>query len=60
MQPQVASEQDKMVPIDTSGDPVDVELKDDEKKEDSVDSGGDKKSVKMDTYYKIDLKVISL
>ena len=33
MQPQVASEQDKMVPIDTSGDPVDVELKDDEKKD---------------------------
>jgi type II secretory pathway pseudopilin PulG len=30
---QVASEQDKMVPIDTSGDPVDVELKD-EKKDD--------------------------
>ena len=34
MQPQVASEQDKLVPIDTSGDPVDVELKDDEKKDD--------------------------
>ncbi len=34
MQPQVASEKDKMVPIDTSGDPVDVELKDDEKKDD--------------------------
>ena len=33
MQPQVASEKDKMVPIDTSGDPVDVELKDDEKKD---------------------------
>ena len=33
MQPQVASEKDKMVPIDTSGDPVDVELKD-EKKDD--------------------------
>ena len=33
MQPQVASDQDKMVPIDTSGDPVDVELKD-EKKDD--------------------------
>ena len=33
MQPQVASEEDKMVPIDTSGDPVDVELKDDEKKD---------------------------
>jgi type II secretory pathway pseudopilin PulG len=34
MQPQVASEKDKMVPIDTSGDPVDVELKDDDKKDD--------------------------
>ena len=41
MQPQVASEKDKMVPIDTSGDPVDVELKDDEKKDDeSVDNYG--------------------
>ena len=34
MQPQVASEKDKMVPIDTSGDPVDVELKDEDKKDD--------------------------
>ena len=33
MQPQVQSEQDKMVPIDTSGDPVDIELKEDDKKE---------------------------
>jgi hypothetical protein len=36
MQPQVQSEQDKMVPIDTSGDPVDIELKGDEKKENEV------------------------
>jgi hypothetical protein len=36
MQPQVQSEQDKMVPIDTSGDPVDIELKEDEKKENEV------------------------
>ena len=35
MQPQVQSEQDKMVPIDTSGDPVEVELKEDEKKKKS-------------------------
>ena len=34
MQPQVQSEQDKMVPIDTSGDPVDIELKEEGKKED--------------------------
>ena len=36
MQPQVQSEQDKMVPIDTSGDPVDIELKEDVKKENEV------------------------
>ena len=30
---QVQSQNDKMVPIDTSGDPVEVELKEDEKKE---------------------------
>ena len=32
MQPTVQSEQDKMVPIDTSGDPVEIEVKEDEKK----------------------------
>ena len=31
MQPTVQSEQDKMVPIDTSGDPVEVEVKEEEK-----------------------------
>ncbi len=31
MQPTVQSEQDKMVPIDTSGDPVEIELKEEEK-----------------------------
>ena len=31
MQPTVQSEQDKMVPIDTSGDPVEVEIKEDTK-----------------------------
>ena len=36
MQPTVQSEQDKMVPIDTSGDPVEIELKEEEKKEDEV------------------------
>ena len=36
MQPQVQSEQDKMVPIDTSGDPVDIELKEYDKKENEV------------------------
>ena len=30
---QVQSQNDKLVPIDTSGDPVEVELKEDEKKE---------------------------
>ena len=33
MQPTVQSEQDKMVPIDTSGDPVEVELKEEDKKD---------------------------
>ena len=32
MQPTVQSEQDKMVPIDTSGDPVEIEVKEDDKK----------------------------
>jgi len=36
MQPTVQSEQDKMVPIDTSGDPVEIEVKEDEKKEGEV------------------------
>ena len=36
MQPQVQSEQDKMVPIDTSGESVDIELKEEEKKENEV------------------------
>tara|TARA_R100000995_G_scaffold69283_1_gene37872 strand:+ start:972 stop:1955 length:984 start_codon:yes stop_codon:yes gene_type:complete len=34
---QVQSEQDKMVPIDTSGDPVEIELKDENEKEDAVE-----------------------
>ena len=36
MQPTVQSEQDKMVPIDTSGDPVEIEVKEDDKKEGEV------------------------
>ena len=36
MQPTVQSEQDKMVPIDTSGDPVEIEVKEEEKKENDV------------------------
>ena len=35
MQPRVQSEQDKMVPIDTSGEAVEVELKDEEAKEEN-------------------------
>ena len=34
---QVQTQNDKMVPIDTSGDPVEVELKEDEKKEEKVE-----------------------
>ena len=37
MQPQVQSEQDKMVPIDTSGDAVEIELKEEVKQEDKKD-----------------------
>ena len=37
MQPLARSEQDKTVPIDTSGDPVDIELKDEENKEEVVE-----------------------
>ena len=36
MKPTVQSEQDKMVPIDTSGDPVEIEVKEDDKKENDV------------------------
>ena len=36
MQPTVQSEQDKMVPIDTSGDPVEIEVKEDDNKENDV------------------------
>ena len=36
MQPQARSEQDKTVPIDTSGDPVDIEVKEEENKEEVV------------------------
>ena len=36
MQPTVQSEQDKMVPIDTSGDPVEIEVKEDEKKNNEI------------------------
>ena len=35
MQPTVQSEQDKMVPIDTSGDSVEIEVKEDEKVNDN-------------------------
>ena len=36
MQPQTASEQDKMVPIDTSGESMDIEIKEEENKEKSL------------------------
>ena len=48
MQPTVQSEQDKMVPIDTSGDAVEIELKEDEKKEgDSVQVEQDEPAVEV-------------
>ena len=48
MQPTVQSEQDKMVPIDTSGDAVEIELKEDEKKEgDSVQVEQDQPAVEV-------------
>ena len=36
MQPQPNTENNKMVPLDTSGDSVDVEIKEEEKKESDV------------------------
>ena len=33
MQPQSTTEQDKMVPIDTSGESLDIEVKDEENKD---------------------------
>ena len=41
MQPQPMSEQDKMVPIDTSGESVDVELKDETKEENNKQENQD-------------------
>ena len=60
MQPTVQSEQDKMVPIDTSGDPVEIEVKE-EQKENTPDvevqetetvehSQGDKKEEQLEEY----------
>ena len=34
---EVITEKDKMVPIDTSGDPVEIELKDDNEKEEAIE-----------------------
>ena len=42
MQPQTASEQDKMVPIDTSGESMDIEIKE-ETKEDNVETAEEEK-----------------
>ena len=36
MQPTIQTDQDKMVPIDTSGESVEIELKEDEKKKEEV------------------------
>ena len=43
MQPQTASEQDKMVPIDTSGESMDIEIKEEENKESEVETAEDEK-----------------
>ena len=60
MQPTVQSEQDKMVPIDTSGDAVEIELKEEEKEntptvevestETVEESQGDKKEEQLEEY----------
>ena len=43
MQPQTASEQDKMVPIDTSGESMDIEIKEEENKESEVEAAEEEK-----------------
>ena len=43
MQPQTASEQDKMVPIDTSGESMDIEIKEEETKQDEVETAEEEK-----------------
>jgi hypothetical protein len=43
MQPQTASEQDKMVPIDTSGESMDIEIKEEENKESEVETAEEEK-----------------
>ena len=50
MQPQVASEKDKMVPIDTSGDPVDVELKDEKKDDVKVEEQTEETKVEEENF----------
>ena len=50
MQPQVASEQDKLVPLDTSGDPVDVELKEDKKDDVKVEEQNEETKVEEENF----------
>ena len=50
MQPQVASEQDKLVPLDTSGDPVDVELKEDKKDDVKVEEQTEETKVEEENF----------
>ena len=50
MQPQVASEQDKLVPLDTSGDPVDVELKEDKKDDVKVEEQKEETKVEEENF----------
>ena len=50
MQPQVASEQDKLVPLDTSGDPVDVELKEDKKDDVKVEEQNEENKTEEENF----------
>ena len=47
MQPQVKTEEDKLVPIDTSGDSMDIEIKDDDEKiEEGTDENNEQEKEK--------------
>jgi hypothetical protein len=61
MQPQVKTEEDKLVPIDTSGDSMDIEIKDDDEKiEEGTDENNEQEEVKKEEvlHKKLNLKEI--
>ena len=53
MQPQTTTDQDKMVPIDTSGESVDIEVKDEENKNETLE---DKEQVEEQVEQQVQLE----